>query len=200
MYVKTRDLPASVQQALSTLGYHRADIEVQAAETWTVESPAYGDGYRGFTAAINLETAECRIAYGSWGGANPFATSAADADDRVRSLPPNAAVIQGSTGHKTFARMHVHPAAIVKFLPAERALTRSERDALYCFKAIKGGAYRFDELRRRGVSSLVVDELVSRGLLAKNKTGACRITTDGKNALGSWHGSWNDAERAKFPE
>jgi hypothetical protein len=73
---------------------------------------------------------------------------------------------------------------IGRFLPSgdDETLTDSEQQAIYCFAAIKGGEYRRDEMRRRNVTDDVVDSLVSRGYLKRNKAGATQITTKGKNA------------------
>jgi hypothetical protein len=94
-------------------------------------------------------------------------------------------VIKGSMGYpRTFATIYAHPNTIGRFLPsgAEEELTREEEQAIYCFAALKGGEYRRDEMRRRGVSTATVDALVERGYLKRNRAGATAITTKGKNA------------------
>lgn len=68
---------------------------------------------------------------------------------------------------------------------ADDVLTDADQQALYCFVAIKGGEYRRDEMRRRGVTEEHVNSLVLRGYLKRNKAGATQVTTKGKNARDS---------------
>lgn len=187
MYVQVKDLPAPVQEALTAVSYGRKDITVQAS-TSVVLSSSSGDGMRAFVALVNLSTGKHTVTWGSWGGANMFnPTNAVDNDDRSYELPADGVAIRGTKGgnQPVYATLHVPASMVDRILPsAGVTLTEAEKDALYCHKAYKGGQYRRDELARRNVTAEVIDGLVERGLLSRNKAGAVQITTDGKNAIG----------------
>lgn len=190
MWVPVSDLPDSVRRALHDVGYGRQDIEVVPATT--VRPGSVGsEGRRAFVTILNLATGQSRTAYGSWGGPNMFdRDNPVDNDSTTYPLPEVGAVVTGSTGYpRTFARVHVHPAATGRMIPGPvEEVTPQDRQALYCHKAIKGGAYRRDELRRRRVQPETINRLVARGLLARNRAGAVSITTAGRNALGDYRG------------
>jgi hypothetical protein len=186
MYIDVRECPPHVRAALEAIGYGARDIELVAAESFSPYSEA-GKGSRGVCVIVNLATGEREQLRGSWGGSNPFARTLVDDSQELVPMPANAAVIKGQTGYpRTFARILVHPDALPRLLPAAEqdrdALTDAEQQAIYCFAAIKGGAYRRDELARRNVSAATVDDLVARGYLKRARNGATSITTRGKNA------------------
>jgi hypothetical protein len=186
MYVETKQLIPALRDALESVGYGAKDVRLEAAEKVDSYSEG-GTGSRGFLIAINLDTGERKRMTGSWGGGNMFTSSLVDTGSESVPLPPNGAVIKGTTGYpRTFATIYAHPSAIGQFLPAgandRDELTPEELQALYCFDCIKGGEYRREELRRRDVSDSTVEGLVSRGYLKRNKAGATSITTAGKNA------------------
>jgi hypothetical protein len=140
---------------------------------------------------VRLDTGTRQLINGSWGGANMFAPrNPVDLDAQDYAIPPNGVVIKGERGHGgTSATLYVPLTEASRFLPTESPkLAPSERHALYCYRAIKSGPYRRDELERRGVLTATIDELVTRGLLARNKVGAVMITTAGRNAVGDWAG------------
>lgn len=183
MYIAIKNLPESVRRALNTLGYHRPDIDVSASESVSLNG-ASGDGHRCFACIMNLATGEYRITHGSWGGPNMFSpTNPVDTDEQQYAIPPDGAIIKGSSGAKTFARIYVRPETLAPMLPAAQSVTAEEVAALYCHKALKGGEGRRAELARYGVSAACLDGLVSRGFLKRNAAGACQITTEGRNAL-----------------
>lgn len=184
-HIAVNQLPRTLQSALSALGYGRKDISVDAAES---VSPfgAGGNGYREFFVAVNLATGQREERWGSWGGANPFnPTNRVDNATAEYAIPANVAVIKGSIGggRPVSARIYVRPDAMAPMLPAAPELTATETGALYCYRALKSGQYRQDELRRYGADAATIDGLVSRGLLKRASNGATQITTEGKNAL-----------------
>jgi len=186
MYIDVRECPPHVRAALEAVGYGARDIALEAAETFSPASEA-GKGSRGFCAIVNLATGEREILRGSWGGSNPFTSSHVDDNRESLPMPANAAVIKGQTGYpRTFARILVHPDALPRLLPAgaddRESLSESEAQAIYCFAAIKGGAYRREELARRRVSAETVESLITRGYLKRARNGATSITLKGKNA------------------
>jgi hypothetical protein len=135
---------------------------------------------------VNVETGERQIRYGSWGGANMFNPgNQVDNDDASYPIPVNGAAIKGSEGgsRPVSARIYVRPDALAPMLPPVAALTPTETGALYCYKALKSGQYRQDELRRYAVDAATIDGLVSRGYLKRASNGSTSITTEGKNAL-----------------
>lgn len=190
-YVIVKDLPASIQAALASVGYHGKDISVEASETVTLSSSG-GSGSRAFVTLVNLTSGQHVTHLGSWGGPNTFDRSnPVDNDTNRYALPADGVAITGSQGgaHPVYATLRVPVSMVQRILPSNKVeLTQVEKDALYCHKSIKGGAYRRDELSRRRVPSTVVDDLVARGLLSRNKAGAVSITTDGKNAVGNYRG------------
>lgn len=190
MHVAISDLSPHLRSALKSVGYGAQDIRVEAAYSVEV-SEAGGAGQRGFCFAVNLDTGARAGGYGSWGGANIFnPTNAVDLSPDKFEIPVNGAVIKGTTGYpRTFCTIYAHPDAMGKFLPSgeEETLSYEEGNALYCFTAIKGGAYRRDELARRNVSAATIDGLVERGYLKRNRAGACQVTTKGKNAARDGH-------------
>lgn len=186
MHAEVKTLAPAVQAALKDVGYGARDIEVKVQSEVTLRSSASWKGARGFVMAVNLDTGtRTDVQHGEWGGANPFFRNAVDETQERYILPPNGIVIKGQTGHpRTFATIYVHPSQMARFLPpATEELTTVEQNALYCHHSIKGGQYRRNELAYRRVPASVVDNLVERGYLQRNRAGATSITVQGKNAL-----------------
>jgi len=184
MYVATKDLVPTLRRALENVDYGCADVQVVAAERVGSYSEG-GAGSRGFCVVVNLDTGERQALVGSWGGGNMFSRSLVDDGSEDVELPPNGAVVKGTMGYpRTFATIYAHPSAVGRFLPSgeEEELSDLEQAAIYCYAALKGGEYRREELRRRGVSEQVVESLIERGYLKRNRAGATQITTKGKNA------------------
>lgn len=191
MHTEVKSLSPLLQSVLRDIPYRRADIQIVVTDT---VSPAVGggDGVRGFIVMVNLQTGESKRKNGSWGGANPWApTNPVDLDTTPYRIPSFGAVIKGKHGgHGTFATLYVPTAQAQNFLPTPtEALSAVEKHALYCHRAIKGGQYRKDELRRRQVTQSVLDALVARGLLKQDARGFTQITTNGRNAVGDWNGN-----------
>lgn len=186
VYSKVRDLPESMQRALASVGYGRADIEVEPSETFTVKSYATGAGRRSFCIVINLETGEEKRFDGSWGGSNMFNPgNAVDMDETERPLPPGFAVIKGSTGDKVFARIELNPENVAKFLPIQDS-SLSDRDKwlLYTFDGLTSAGRKDEWSRCRDVPSEDdLNRLAAMGYLKRSSNGATKITTEGKNAL-----------------
>jgi hypothetical protein len=187
MYVETKTLSPRIRAALDAVGYGSRDIQVVAAQSFTPYSEATRKGARGFTTVINLDTGEREHRQGSWGGSNMFVRTMVDdtRSDEQYPMPERAIVIKGQTGYpRTFATIYCHPNTTGHLLPSgsEETLTDEEQQGLYCFAAIKGGAYRRDELRYRKVSQAAIDGLIERGYLKQSRNGATQITTKGKNA------------------
>lgn len=181
MYVEVKALPAEVQRALSSVGYGRKDIQIEASER------AYpnqgGDGQRGFMVVLNLATGESRVAYGSYGGANPFQKTVDDLEEVT--LQPGMMVITGVTGgnQPVYAKIKAHPSNMAAMLPAAPALSERELIVLYAFRALKGGEYRQQHFRDYKVKQSEIDALAAKGLIKVNKAGAAQITTEGRNAF-----------------
>lgn len=187
-YTKICDLPESLRSTLTELGYACKDVEVVARELVS-RNYAGSAGQKGFCAIVDLATGRHTIELGSWGGANMFSPdNAVDLDGKSYAIPPNVAVITGSSGGRgTFATVYVRPDAIAPLLPPAAEVTARQRWILYCFDAYTS-AGRKDEFRRvsytgRGPSDVELDALVSRGFLKRNRAGATQITTEGKNAV-----------------
>lgn len=185
MHIEVTQLSPIVRAALKSVGYGAADIGVEATETVEARTTA-NDGARGFMLALNLETGERKTFTGDWGGSGLGRNPIDYTDERV-TIPEHGIVVKGSTGYpRTFATIYAHPHAVGAYLlpsgEPSAELSELEQQAIYCFAAIKGGEYRRDEMRRRGVDAETVDGLVDRGYLKRNRAGATQITTKGKNA------------------
>lgn len=182
MHIEVKALPQTIQRALDSIGYRRRDIKVEAKER---EYPRQGGGgERGVTVILNLDTGESRVAYGSYGGANPFQKSADDIE--VITLQPNMAVITGVTGgnHPVFADIAIHPSNMAALLPAgNEPLSVRELTVLYAFRALKGGDARKRHFAEYKVKQSEIDALEAKGLIKSNKAGAIQITTEGRNAF-----------------
>jgi hypothetical protein len=189
MWIETSQLPEAVRTALARVSYGRRDVEVRIARD-LVMSSASSRGRRAFVLVVNLSTGEVDGRYGSWGGENPFCpTNPVDRDQKAYRLPPNGVVVLGSQGYpQTFLTLYVSPDLMDKTMlpPAAEELTREELDGIYAHACVKGGAYRREELRRRGVRAETLADLVRRGYLSENRAGARQVTTAGRNALGDY--------------
>ncbi len=165
MFIAIKDLPLTVQDALSTLGYHKHDIEVKAQERYNVNPNTAFEGNRGFTAAVNLDSGKLVSIHGSWGGGNPFETHTIDHSLESPLILPNAAIIQGESGGRgTFARIYVAPQTLAQLLPAPQTeLTEIQGVVLYCLKGYKSN-YRRPEAERYGVDVKAYDNFESGDL------------------------------------
>jgi hypothetical protein len=187
MYATVKELREPLRAALAAVGYGARDVQVVAAERLEM-TVGGGAGMRGFVTVVNLDTGERKTVNGSWGGSSVFTSSPVDAGGGPVELPENAAVVKGTRGHpRTFATIYAHPRAVSGYLlpsasPPADMVSDQDQQALYCFYAIKGGAYRKDELRRREVSEATIGSLIARGYLKRSANGATQITTMGKNA------------------
>ncbi|MCZ2224666.1 MAG: hypothetical protein LC122_13665 [Chitinophagales bacterium] len=179
MYVPVKDLPIVVQQALSSVGYGKKDIEVIAAETATFAC-AGSDGQRAFV--IMCSKSEYKTLLGSWGGSNIFnPQNIVDNDWSPAAVPLDGIIIKGSSGNHVFAQIIVHPHNPLlnnKVLPGE-VLSDREKSILGVFKGIKS-AYRKEYLSRMKVQESEIDKLISGGYLKKDGRGIS-VTTEGKN-------------------
>lgn len=205
-YFKVKELPGTLQAALASVGYGRADIGIRTAETYSMRCSG-GDGYRAFVVAVNLATGEAQRATGSWGGANMFnPRNPVDLDGQERPLPPGFAVISGHEGggRPVYASVEVHPSTMAPLLPSAPAaeLSALEQTVL---EVISGytSAGRKNEWERMAERVLpwtapyaerqaaakkmhadiasAQDRLVSLGLVKRAKNGAMTITTEGRN-------------------
>lgn len=188
IHVIVRDLPASLQAALSGVGYGRTDIEVTMASRTSLDSSASGDGYQGFTVLVNTTTGETHAERGNWGGRNMFEASPVDTDEKVYTLPVHGAVVKGQRGggRPVSARVIIHPDSAPKELTSgSNDVSDRERDILSCFVGYTP-VYRKEVMARDlEVKPEELDSLVGRGYLKRNRAGATQVTTTGKNAVGT---------------
>jgi hypothetical protein len=186
-YVSVKTLAPTLRDALASVRYGAQDIRVIPAHAIEARAGGASAGSRGFVQVVNLDTGASHVEHGDWGGAG-LGRRLADWTEDAIPIPANGAVVKGTTGYpRTFAQVYVHPDSLGRFLPeATEQLSEAAQQVLYCFGSIKGGQYRRDELRRRvgspAISDPIVDSLVERGYLKRNKAGAVQITTRGKNA------------------
>ena len=181
-HIKVSDLPSSLQAALKSVGFRRADIDVSTA-TQYYKATSGGRGSRGFQVVVNLDNGTKTKTVGAWGGYNPFVTTSDD--DRTHAdLAPNLAVIDGSEGgnRPVWATLTLHPDNTVLEVPTAptAAVNATEAKVLAIFKGLKSFA-RLPEMERQGISPDILETLVDRGYLKRNKRGATSLTTEGKN-------------------
>lgn len=188
MYTQVKDLPESIQSALSSIGYGRKDISLEVAESIS-PSVGGGDGLRGFCIIVNIETGERKTEVGSWGGSNMFAESASnrvDSDHNNYLIPVNVAVIKGSYGRDrpVYATITISSSNMIKALPEKVELSDRERWIMYGYKSLTSQGRKNDYSRNNDIPTAAdLNSLVERGLLKRNSAGHCQITTDGKNCL-----------------
>lgn len=189
VYLETNKLHPAIRNFLRTeVEYNRKDIAIRASDRTSI-AVGGGQGYKGFAILANLETGECRILWGSWGGANLMnPENRVDLDPNFYPIPVNGAVISGQIGggKPTSCSMTVNPANLPALLQAgDSALDDHDRSVLAAIAGLKSGPYRQEALAR--IPGVVdrIDRLVSAGLLKRNKAGSVSITTEGKNARGN---------------
>lgn len=187
-YVDVRNLDDAIQTALKAVNFNKTSIAVTASERVTLSSSG-GDGSKAFAVLVDLNTNRHVVHYGSWGGANMFTpNNPVDNDHNSYPLPGNGVAITGSMGGgmPVMASLHVPASMVDHILPASaETLPDVELAALAIFQSYKSAA-RPEYLQRHRVTSGVLDALVERGLLKRNKAGATSITTDGRNAIGDY--------------
>lgn len=187
-HMDLKDLPRGVQNhIIQTLGLRPKNVPVHVS-TEVQPYDSYGAGHRAHFAIVhNAGEKPAKMIHSSWGGPNPFQTTALDALNRTERsypIPPGHAVVLGSSQNRV-SQVHFHPDDIAKLLPASNGLDLADEHliALQAYKTLKSGPYRKGALQRGGVKPKHIDALVSGGLLSRNKAGAHTITTNGKNAL-----------------
>ena len=189
-YVKVADLPQAVRNGLESVGYGRKDIEVDVRATVSMSSSA-GNGRQGFVSLVNLSTNRHETIFGSWGGQNMFNKSnPVDNDTRSFPLPADGVAIVGvrGGGQPVWAKIYASTAGTQRSITSAPAdVSDVEKAALGCYRSLKSGPYRQDALRRNKVTDDVIKGLVAKGLLKQARNGATQITTNGKNAAGSYH-------------
>lgn len=183
-----KDLPDVLRRALKAVGYGRPHISVESRDRYT-PAMSSGDGLKAFTAVVNLQDETFKVFEGSWGGANIFNPgNAVDLDQTARPIPPNGAVIQGTTGgnHPTWAVIRLHPDNVNKLLQEgpEITLTKEEESALSIISGITS-SYRKSEFERAGIGTYSrdnphVQSLAQKGLIKITGTGMM-TTLAGKN-------------------
>ena len=143
MYIRTKELPPILRHVLKQVGYNCPDVEVEVAEEVQPFYPA-GQGSRAFVIPVNLLTQQYEIRSGSWGGSNMFTPPAVPDDSRAPAvlIPPNGAIVIGSSGHWATARIYISPQTAAPLLPEAPKLTKEELVALYCHEALKCGEPR----------------------------------------------------------
>jgi hypothetical protein len=212
MYVKVRELPETLRRALAALGYARPDVDLKAAETYTMQAPLSGQGKCAFVCAVDLATGQTERKDGSWGGANMFnPKNQVDLDSTPRPLVPNFAVIYGYVGDGThILDIRFNPATLNPLLPAQAEMSHLDRAVLEMYAGLTS-AGRKNQIERwlmeagsaadptfgnrkarqdaEAACRKFIDEatnrLVAAKLVTRNKAGAITVTTEGKNTRGS---------------
>jgi hypothetical protein len=184
LYIEVKTLPDSIKDALASVGYHRGDIDVEVSTQGRI-GMAFGDGHRGVTVVVNLATGERKVQYGSWGGANPFVQNKFDDNPDARpELSPGTVCIHGSTGHRNIVHLIVHPDNAAPLLPEKVELSDRQKKILAQFRSLTSRGRKDQWEREPGdrPTEAELDELVAGGFLKRNKAGAIKITTEGRNA------------------
>lgn len=176
-------LPAPIRAALESAGFHRADVEVESALSVGSYVPA-GDGQRGILIILDGQGGS-KVFRGSWGGSNMFTASMVNDGGTDIDVPEGGAVCKVTFGGKgrTFAWVTVHPVTFASIAPVMPDVTPRQRKLLAVFGGLKSSA-RKEALRRLNATDAEIDGLVAAGFLKRNRAGATRITTAGRNARG----------------
>jgi hypothetical protein len=188
--VATKELPDALRKALRDVGYMKQDIRLLTADHFTLQQGG-GDGRKSFSCIVNLSTGQFKTEWGSWGGANAFEQTLTDNDNTRRPLPPNIAVIQGTSGgtSPTYATITVNPSTIAGMLPAPAAgggLSPEEQKALEAIASLISSARKSEFLNEglgaSGPTNPLILSLQQKGLVKILANGGVSITTAGKNA------------------
>lgn len=191
VYISPSQLPPVVAQAIRVAGCPlRESIPVYVRDTESMHAVS-GDGCRGFTILVKLDTGETETVWGSWGGANPFergSHDSVDADTTPRPLPVNGCIVKGYVGGSKGGRcsLTIHPSNAVKLLPVKGSV--SERDGLllsvYAGLNSRGRKEYFDRHPSAVPTQAELQSLADRGFIKLAKNGAVTITPDGRNNRG----------------
>lgn len=187
VYVETKTLPPTILAALQTVNFNRPTIGVYVRDTECMSSCS-GDGMRGFTVLLDIDSGRAESWYGSWGGSNPFNVSPVDGDTSMRPLPPNGCVISGHEGggKPVYATLTIHPSRAIKLLPAAGDELSERQKELMAVLARFNSRGRADWFARYGkASDSELSELESRGFIKRNKAGAVTVTATGRNVAPS---------------
>lgn len=189
----TRELPAPLQRALSSVGYRRPDVHVEAGSFYSPrEGTSVFEGNRGFVVVVNLQTGMYKEYEGSWGGVSPFSKSPVDLDRNEYPIPENGAVIIGSSGGRgSYAHIRVHPSVLAmlekQLPPAGEGLSEQELDALRIVQGLissaRPDAFRRNKLGPYRADAPLIAGLIRKGLLKANRAGSIRITPQGKTEV-----------------
>jgi len=182
MYIAVKSLPSVLQLVLKNCGYAKKDIEVYIKESESIFFGG-GDGYKGFAVLVNMSTGETKRFDGSWGGSNMFSpNNVVDTLDKNHVIPENGAIIRGFTGGSsgiTHCTITIQPKNVVAGLLADKPeLTEVEAKILGIMSAYKP-AYRKPYLAG---NESVIESLIARGFIVRNKAGSLSLSTQGKNA------------------
>lgn len=182
MYLNVNDLPTLALSVLKSRGYTRKDIQLVAKEKVSMSVGGW-DGKRGYCDVVDLSSNSVQRNTGSWGGPNAFnSTNRVDLSDESISIGPKTMVIQGYEGHKPMATCYCHSdlfsdySALNETLGAKASV--EEREVLSWFVQYKA-SYRKPWVDAKPPE--LIDGLVSKGWLKRNRAGALSITTQGKN-------------------
>lgn len=184
MYAKVAELPDTIRQTLSNLGYHRKDIFLSAKEEVS-PSVCGGDGKRGFCIILNVSTGKKKKMWGSWGGSNMFnPNNQVDLDTNMYKIPDDFCVITGTIGNGTYAELTVNPNNMLKALPEAPDISDRDKWILYTFKGLTSAGRKNEWNREDDIPTEDdLNRLASAGYLKRSKNGATRITTEGKNII-----------------
>jgi hypothetical protein len=183
VYVETKTLPETILTALAGAGFKRPTIGVYVREQACMSSPS-GEGMRGFTMLLDIDTGRHETHFGSWGGSNPFTASPVDGDTSMRPLPPNGCVISGHEGggKPVYATLTIHPSRAAKFLPAPKDELSKRLSCLMAVFARFNSRGRAEWFERHGkATESELAELEAMGFIKRNKAGAVTCTAAGKN-------------------
>lgn len=184
MHIAVKTLPDTIKTALKSVQYGKVDIAVQVVDAVSPYSEG-SQGRKGFVLILDIQSGDAQKTEGDWGGAG-LGYRQVDLDDRNYNIQPGFAVVKGTEGYGgTFATLYVHPNNFAKFLPETASITDREKNILKQFSGLTsaGRKYEWDNYPESRPSDDELSSLVERGLLSRNRTGATKITTDGKNAI-----------------
>lgn len=139
--VTVKSLPIGIRNVLDNVGYKRPDVALCAKDAVYIRGLG-GNGFRCHASIVaNVDTIGGEQLWGSWGGPNMFASSAAnpvDSEREPRAVPELGAVVTGSAGgsRPVSATVYVRPLVFLRLVEPSNDAMVVARDAIEAGRAV----------------------------------------------------------------
>jgi len=99
----TAALPTVFKRVLADVKFNKRKIHLRIDNTWSMYS-AGDDGAKGFTAIVDMNTGQYKVAWGDWGGGGLGGIKPVDDTKTPRKpIPDHLAIVQGQIGSSAYA-------------------------------------------------------------------------------------------------